>query len=97
VVDGEKEIAGGVFVIPTPGHTPGHQSVRIATSSGQILVAAQAAFTADEYNRGGDPEVQAQEGLETSYLESIARLRSMRAHRIFFSHDEAELGQVPGT
>jgi len=27
VVDGETEVAPGVWVVPTPGHTPGHQSV----------------------------------------------------------------------
>jgi len=28
-LDGEAEIAPGVSVIPTPGHTPGHQSFRV--------------------------------------------------------------------
>jgi len=30
-VDGEVEITPGVTVVPTPGHTPGHQSVIIGT------------------------------------------------------------------
>jgi hypothetical protein len=65
--------------------------------SGQVLIAAQAAFTADEYRRGGDPEVQSHKGLETSYTESLAQLRSMGALRILFSHDDIELEQASGT
>jgi glyoxylase-like metal-dependent hydrolase (beta-lactamase superfamily II) len=96
-VSGEKEIAEGISVFHTPGHTPGHQSVQIAMGSGQVLIAAQAAFTADEYRRGGDPEVQSHKGLETSYTESLAQLRSMGALRILFSHDDIELEQASGT
>ena len=34
VVDGEAEIAPGVRVVPTPGHTAGHQSVVIGAPDG---------------------------------------------------------------
>jgi glyoxylase-like metal-dependent hydrolase (beta-lactamase superfamily II) len=34
VVDGETEIAPGVRVLPTPGHTAGHQSVLIGAADG---------------------------------------------------------------
>jgi glyoxylase-like metal-dependent hydrolase (beta-lactamase superfamily II) len=34
IVDGEVEIAPGVRVLPTPGHTPGHQSVLIGAPDG---------------------------------------------------------------
>ncbi len=35
LLEGETEIADGVVVIPTEGHTPGHQSVLITTRSGK--------------------------------------------------------------
>ncbi len=34
LVDGEVEIAPGVRVVPTPGHTPGHQSVLLGQPDG---------------------------------------------------------------
>ncbi len=38
-VEGEQEIAPGVRVIPTPGHTPGGQSVVVQTkNSGSVLI-----------------------------------------------------------
>ncbi len=36
---GEAEIATGVAVLPTPGHTPGHQSVVVETDGGLAVIA----------------------------------------------------------
>ena len=87
VVQGDMEIAPGVHLLATPGHTPGHQSVLIEGSDGPDLVVAQAAYTAQEYRQGGDPDNQAHEGLSDEYRESIARLKSLNARRLYFSHD----------
>ena len=86
-VSGDMEIGEGIRLLSSPGHTPGHQSVLIESVSGNILVAAQAAFTADEYQRGGDV-AQAHEGLAAQYLRSISELRSVTADRVYFSHDD---------
>jgi len=86
-VDGDLEITDGVTLLSTPGHTPGHQAVLVETEKGLELVAAQAAFTAAEFHRGGDPATQAHEGLEAPYLQSIARLKSFGADATYFSHD----------
>ncbi len=58
-VDGDAELVEGIQLLATPGHTPGHQSVLVQTKQGQELIVAQAAFSRDEFARGGDPEVQA--------------------------------------
>jgi len=86
-VCGDMEISPGIRLLATPGHTPGHQSVLVESGTARLLVAAQAAFTADEYHRGGEPSEQAQEGLAERYVESIARLKSLKADRVYFSHD----------
>ena len=33
---------GSVVLVPTPGHTPGHQSARVQTSGGEVLLAGDA-------------------------------------------------------
>ncbi|MFW6148128.1 MAG: N-acyl homoserine lactonase family protein [Thermodesulfobacteriota bacterium] len=42
-LDGMFDVFGddSVIVIPTPGHTPGHQSVLVRTSNGQSLILSQ--------------------------------------------------------
>jgi N-acyl homoserine lactone hydrolase len=86
-VQGDEEIGPGISLIASPGHTPGHQSVLVDLGDRRVLVAAQAAFTADEYRRGGDPKEQAHEGFEAAYVQSIARLKALAADETRFSHD----------
>ncbi|WP_406078320.1 MBL fold metallo-hydrolase [Micromonospora sp. NBC_00858] len=38
VVDGETKLTPAVRLLPTPGHTPGHQSVLLETSGERLLV-----------------------------------------------------------
>jgi glyoxylase-like metal-dependent hydrolase (beta-lactamase superfamily II) len=44
VVDGEEEIVEGVRVLPTPGHSPGHQSVEVDTKDGSYICAGDSFF-----------------------------------------------------
>jgi N-acyl homoserine lactone hydrolase len=77
-VEGDREIAEGVSVLATPGHTPGHQSVTVRTGDGLVLIVAQAAQDARSFATGpADASVQ--------------RLRELNADRIHFSHDRAVL------
>ena len=38
VIDGDREIASGISVVLTPGHSPGGQSVEINTSAGKAVI-----------------------------------------------------------
>lgn len=87
-IAGDMEISKGVKLLASPGHTPGHQSVFLESTERNILVAAQAAYTADEYLRGGDPVDQAHEGLGEVYVQSITRLKSLDAAQVYFSNDD---------
>ena len=82
---GEDEIATGVTVLPTPGHTPGHQSVLVETDGGLAVIAGHAAYTATEYADeepavGGDWD-------DAAYARSLASLRGLAPQRVYFSHD----------
>jgi glyoxylase-like metal-dependent hydrolase (beta-lactamase superfamily II) len=41
-IDGEQELAPGIQVVPTPGHTPGHLAVFISSGSDQAIFVADA-------------------------------------------------------
>ncbi len=40
-VTGEAELLPGVFLMPTPGHTDGHQSLVVRQPDGAVIVAGQ--------------------------------------------------------
>jgi glyoxylase-like metal-dependent hydrolase (beta-lactamase superfamily II) len=98
-IEGEAEVLPGVSLIPTPGHTPGHQSVLVRDGETRVLIAGQAAYSAREfaYPREGHPA-----GLDAAwdreqYLASIARLHRLGPAVVHFSHDEAVWESGGGT
>jgi N-acyl homoserine lactone hydrolase len=48
-VSGEAELLPGVFLLPTPGHTEGHQSLIVRRPDGAVIVAGQSHDTATQY------------------------------------------------
>ena len=42
-MNGVADIVPGVRVVPTPGHTPGHQSVAVDTDDGVVMIAGDCA------------------------------------------------------
>jgi N-acyl homoserine lactone hydrolase len=91
VLDGEAEVAPGLRVIPTPGHTAGHQSLVIDGPDGPIVLAGQAVRSREEWagstakQDSGRPD--AAEG--ETYDASVAQLRSLDPVRVHFAHDDA--------
>jgi N-acyl homoserine lactone hydrolase len=87
VVDGEYSIWDGVRVVPTPGHTRGHQSLVLETPEGRVVLAGQAADTAagfDQGSGGWDPD------LEEAGAASLQRIRGLSPRRVLFAHDDRE-------
>lgn len=48
-VTGEVEVLPGVFLMPTPGHTDGHQSLIVRRADGAVILAGQSHDTATQY------------------------------------------------
>jgi N-acyl homoserine lactone hydrolase len=48
-VTGEVELLPGVWLMPTPGHTAGHQSLVVGRPDGAVIVAGQSHDTATQY------------------------------------------------
>jgi glyoxylase-like metal-dependent hydrolase (beta-lactamase superfamily II) len=47
---GEAKVLPGVILIPTPGHTEGHQSLVVRKSDGTVVVAGRSHDTAKAYS-----------------------------------------------
>jgi len=88
LVDGDQEIAEGIHLLATPGHTPGHQSVLIEAGDDRVLLAAQCAFAADEL-RTGRPAVSNlyDETWEAPARRSLGRVRGLAPVTCHLSHD----------
>ncbi|MEO7573268.1 MAG: MBL fold metallo-hydrolase [Acidimicrobiales bacterium] len=88
LVDGDREIAEGIHLLATPGHTPGHQSVLIEAGDDRVLLAAQCAFAADELRTGAPAESNLHdETWEATARRSLERLRSLTPVTCHLSHD----------
>jgi N-acyl homoserine lactone hydrolase len=89
VLDGEIEVAPGLRIVPTPGHSPGHQSLVITTSDGAVVLAGQAIQSRAEWDGGTDPSVSGAPSAPSpdDYAASVDRLRSLDPIRIHFAHD----------
>lgn len=87
--DGEVELLPGIRLIPTPGHTPGHQSLVVDDPEGRTVLAGQAVYTRAEWDGATGPGVS---GLESAwdaaaYRTSVARLRTLEPGVVLFGHD----------
>jgi glyoxylase-like metal-dependent hydrolase (beta-lactamase superfamily II) len=97
-LDGDYDLFGDgtIVVLSTPGHTLGHQSVKVKLPSGQTLVMAQDAIWFKE-NMEGYPA-----GLNYSvkdYNNSVQRLKMIRDLEnadLFFGHDPDQYSQKGG-
>jgi N-acyl homoserine lactone hydrolase len=85
-VDGEAELLPGLRLVPTPGHTPGHQSLLVEGGGRRALVGAQAVYTLDEWTQGPDL-AQAATGLAERYRASYEHLRRLAPDELYLSHD----------
>lgn len=99
-VDGECDLFGdrSVVCVPTPGHTPGHQSLRVELESGPVVLAADACYLRQSLeHRHLPPVVFDREAMQAS-LERLDLLRRAGA-RIFYGHDPEfwdDIPQAPG-
>lgn len=88
LVRGDEDIAEGIRLLSTPGHTPGHQSVVIEAGDKRVVIAAQCAYRAEEL-RSGHPAASNlhDETWFDAAEDSLQRLRSLVPFTAHLSHD----------
>lgn len=92
-IEGEAEPLPGVLVIPTPGHTAGHQSVVVRQSDGTVIVLAgqshdtATAYSADVLALSAEAD---SDGEPLPILPAwVSRLHGLDPARVYFAHDHA--------
>jgi N-acyl homoserine lactone hydrolase len=90
LIDGDAQIAEGVRVVATPGHTVGHQSVIVDTPDGGAVMIGDAAYTSDIYRKVDDADLATWDGQYSdreAWSKSLHRLHEMHPHQVHFCHD----------
>jgi N-acyl homoserine lactone hydrolase len=89
-LDGAAEILPGVWAIPTPGHTDGHQSLVVQENDGTVILAGQAHDFASDYSTGFHALRAIRDGLQPPlpvYQPWLERLCEFDPRRVVFAHD----------
>jgi N-acyl homoserine lactone hydrolase len=90
LLDGDAQIAEGVRVVATPGHTAGHQSVIVDTPDGGAVMIGDAAYTSDIYRDVDGADLEKWDGQYSdreAWSGSLHRLHEMHPHQVHFCHD----------
>jgi glyoxylase-like metal-dependent hydrolase (beta-lactamase superfamily II) len=72
-LEGEADVVADVRVVPTPGHSPGHQSVLVATDDGLVVIAGDVAYSWEEFDHPSN--------------NAAAMLTGLAPRRIWLSHE----------
>jgi len=96
LIDGEHDVFGdgSVMCLPTPGHTPGHQSLKLRLPGGDVVLAADSCYFCQTLRERRLPRSVYD---RTQMLASLDRLEALEkaGARIVFGHDPVFWRDVP--
>lgn len=99
LLDGEHDLFGDgrVVCLPTPGHTRGHQSLRVELDSGPVVLTADCIYSQRMLDDMIVPPIAGKRA-RARQLESMAYLQSLQDDqgcRLLFGHDEQQFRSLP--
>jgi len=85
---GDEELADGVTILATPGHTAGHQSVLVEAAGRRVVIGAQVVWHGDELATevASRANVDPIPELQSAAVDSIRRLKSLHPEVVHLSH-----------
>ncbi len=95
-IEGEHDLFedGSVRLVPTYGHTPGHQSLVVHTDEGEIVFAADTCYLRETLEQGRLPPFGYNLDWQRRSLEWLRERRGEGA-RIVFGHDPEQWPELP--
>ena len=97
-VDGEHDVFGdaSVVLLPTPGHTPGHQSMRVKLSSDRSFVmTADACYTQAHLDREILPTAVWDARQMAASMDALRKLGERSDTELIFGHDAQQWARMP--
>jgi N-acyl homoserine lactone hydrolase len=85
-----------VVLIPTYGHTPGHQSLRVlAGKATHVVCASDACYTRENMDRDVLPNILWDPAVMRDSLASLRKLHDQGGANMFYGHDPAQWETTP--
>jgi glyoxylase-like metal-dependent hydrolase (beta-lactamase superfamily II) len=98
LVDGEHDVFGdgALVLLPTYGHTPGHQSLWIrAGKDSQLVCASDACYTRANMDRNVLPNVLWNPSVMLDSLAALRKLRDQAGATMIYGHDPEQWEAIP--
>jgi len=88
LLDGEVDLADGLLLVPTPGHSAGHYSLLVTPPSGApLLFAFDAAYSHENLDRLIPPGFHHEPTAAVASLRRLRRLAERHGATMFVAHD----------
>ena len=96
-IDGEHDVFGdgSVLCLPTPGHTAGHQSLRVNLASGPVVLTADCVYWRQLLDDMRLPPFGFDREQQLASMRYLARLRDRQGCRLLFGHDAEQWARLP--
>lgn len=98
-VSGEHDLFGDarIITVPTPGHTVGHQSLRVELESGPVVLTGDCVYTETLFDAMAVPAFTKGDARDRQLesMQYLARLRDDHGCRLMFGHDANQFKTLP--
>ena len=97
LLDGEHDLFGdgSIVILPTPGHTAGHQSLWIRAGASQFLLTGDASYTREHLEQTILPTNTFDAGEMTHSMGVLRDLRDRRGVLLLYGHDSEQWNSLP--
>jgi glyoxylase-like metal-dependent hydrolase (beta-lactamase superfamily II) len=93
LLDGDTDVFGdgGVTLISTPGHTPGHQSLLVhLKNSGFIILSGDVVHSAENFEKDVVPSLNTDKAASIASMDRVRRMMATYQAKLFINHDKAQ-------
>ena len=96
-LDGEHDVFGDgtVVVLPTPGHTAGHQSLWVRDGGRQLVLTSDACYTREHLEKSIFPSNAFNPGQMADSLNLLRGLRDRKGVELLYGHDAEQWSALP--
>ena len=93
LIDGDTDVFGdgSVTLVPTPGHTPGHQSLLVhLRKSGFIILSGDVVHLEENFEKNAVPSLNTNKAESIASMDKVRQLMAMYKATLFINHDKSQ-------